>query len=80
MIAGILCGFLPLAIWLYLMLFHHGFWRQVAGVSSGHTVHGNQTVHSAVDGFQRPFSLGDVVVYEAANLADFVDDPAWLSE
>ena len=27
MIAGILCGFLPLAIWLYLLLFHHGFWR-----------------------------------------------------
>ena len=27
MIAGILFGFLPLAIWLYLLLFHHGFWR-----------------------------------------------------
>jgi len=27
MIAGILCGFLPLAIWLYLLLFHYGFWR-----------------------------------------------------
>ena len=26
MIAGILFGFLPLAIWLYLLLFHHGFW------------------------------------------------------
>jgi hopene-associated glycosyltransferase HpnB len=26
MIAGILFGFLPLAIWLYLALFHHGFW------------------------------------------------------
>lgn len=26
MIAGILCGFLPLAIWLYLLLFHHRFW------------------------------------------------------
>ena len=27
MIAGILCGFVPLAIWLYLLLFHHRFWR-----------------------------------------------------
>jgi hopene-associated glycosyltransferase HpnB len=27
MIAGILFGFLPLAIWLYLLLFHRGFWR-----------------------------------------------------
>lgn len=27
MIAGILFGFVPLAIWLYLLLFHHGFWR-----------------------------------------------------
>lgn len=27
MIAGILFGFLPLAIWLYLLLFHHGYWR-----------------------------------------------------
>jgi hopene-associated glycosyltransferase HpnB len=27
MIAGILFGFLPLAVWLYLLLFHHGFWR-----------------------------------------------------
>jgi hopene-associated glycosyltransferase HpnB len=26
MIAGILFGFLPLAIWLYLLLFHNGFW------------------------------------------------------
>jgi hopene-associated glycosyltransferase HpnB len=26
MIAGILFGFLPLAIWVYLLLFHHGFW------------------------------------------------------
>ena len=24
---AILFGFLPLAIWLYLLLFHHGFWR-----------------------------------------------------
>lgn len=27
MIAGILFGFLPLAVWLYLLLFHRGFWR-----------------------------------------------------
>lgn len=27
MIAGILFGFVPLAIWLYLLLFHYGFWR-----------------------------------------------------
>src|SRR6478735_2489067 len=27
MIAGILFGFVPLVIWLYLLLFHHGFWR-----------------------------------------------------
>ena len=27
MIAGILFGFVPLAIWLYLALFHRGFWR-----------------------------------------------------
>ncbi|MDB5733379.1 MAG: glycosyl transferase family 2 [Alphaproteobacteria bacterium] len=27
MIAGILFGFVPLAIWLYLLLFHRGFWR-----------------------------------------------------
>src|SRR4051812_39694559 len=27
MIAGILFGFVPLAVWLYLLLFHHGFWR-----------------------------------------------------
>jgi hopene-associated glycosyltransferase HpnB len=27
MIAGILFGFLPLAVWLYLLLFHNGFWR-----------------------------------------------------
>ena len=27
MIAGILFGFVPLAIWLYLLLFHHSFWR-----------------------------------------------------
>ena len=26
MIAGLLFGFLPLAIWLYLLLFHNGFW------------------------------------------------------
>src|ERR1700754_4752431 len=26
MIAGILFGFLPLLIWLYLLLFHNGFW------------------------------------------------------
>ncbi len=26
MIAGVLFGFLPLAIWLYLLLFHRGFW------------------------------------------------------
>lgn len=26
MIAGILFGFVPLAIWLYLLLLHHGFW------------------------------------------------------
>ena len=26
MIAGTLFGFLPLAIWLYLLLFHNGFW------------------------------------------------------
>ncbi len=26
MIAGILFGFLPLAIWIYLLLFHNGFW------------------------------------------------------
>ena len=26
MIAGILFGFLPLTIWLYLLLFHNGFW------------------------------------------------------
>ena len=26
MIAGILFGFLPLAIWLYLLLFRNGFW------------------------------------------------------
>jgi hopene-associated glycosyltransferase HpnB len=26
MIAGILFGFVPLAIWLYLLLFHSGFW------------------------------------------------------
>src|SRR5258706_11896364 len=26
MIAGVLFGFLPLAIWLYLLLFHNGFW------------------------------------------------------
>ncbi|HET7086665.1 MAG TPA: glycosyltransferase [Rhizomicrobium sp.] len=26
MIAGILFGFLPLAVWLYLLLFHSGFW------------------------------------------------------
>ena len=26
MIAGILFGFLPLAIWLYLLLVHNGFW------------------------------------------------------
>jgi hopene-associated glycosyltransferase HpnB len=26
MIAGILFGFLPLAIWLYLLLFHHDYW------------------------------------------------------
>ncbi|HKY17535.1 MAG TPA: glycosyltransferase [Rhizomicrobium sp.] len=26
MIAGFLFGFLPLAIWVYLLLFHHGFW------------------------------------------------------
>ncbi|HEX4635520.1 MAG TPA: glycosyltransferase [Rhizomicrobium sp.] len=26
MIAGILFGFIPLAIWLYLLLFHNGFW------------------------------------------------------
>ena len=37
MIAGILFGFLPLAIWLYLLLFHNGFWllreRDTAPVS-----------------------------------------------
>jgi len=27
MIAGILFGFLPLAVWIYLLLFHSGFWR-----------------------------------------------------
>ena len=27
MIAGILFGFVPLAIWLYLLLLHRGFWR-----------------------------------------------------
>src|SRR5438067_191468 len=27
MIAGILFGFMPLAVWLYLLLFHHRFWR-----------------------------------------------------
>jgi hopene-associated glycosyltransferase HpnB len=27
MIAGILFGFVPLAIWLYLLLFHHRFWQ-----------------------------------------------------
>ena len=27
MIAGILFGFLPLAVWIYLLLFHNGFWR-----------------------------------------------------
>jgi hopene-associated glycosyltransferase HpnB len=27
MIAGILFGFLPLGVWLYLLLFHRGFWR-----------------------------------------------------
>jgi hopene-associated glycosyltransferase HpnB len=27
MIAGLLFGFLPLAIWLYMLLFHRGFWR-----------------------------------------------------
>ena len=27
MIAGILFGFVPLLIWLYLLLFHRGFWR-----------------------------------------------------
>jgi hopene-associated glycosyltransferase HpnB len=27
MIAGILFGFVPLGIWLYLLLFHRGFWR-----------------------------------------------------
>ena len=27
MIAGILFGFVPLVIWFYLLLFHHGFWR-----------------------------------------------------
>ena len=26
MIAGILFGFIPLAIWIYLLLFHNGFW------------------------------------------------------
>ncbi len=26
MIAGILFGFVPLAVWLYLLLFHRGFW------------------------------------------------------
>jgi hopene-associated glycosyltransferase HpnB len=37
MIAGILFGFLPLAVWLYLLLFHNGFWllreRDTAPVS-----------------------------------------------
>jgi hopene-associated glycosyltransferase HpnB len=37
MIAGILFGFLPLMIWLYLLLFHRGFWllreRDTAPVS-----------------------------------------------
>jgi hopene-associated glycosyltransferase HpnB len=37
MIAGTLFGFLPLAIWLYLLLFHNGFWllreRDTAPVS-----------------------------------------------
>ena len=27
MIAGILFGFVPLVVWLYLLLFHKGFWR-----------------------------------------------------
>ncbi|HEY0266121.1 MAG TPA: hypothetical protein VGC16_05170, partial [Rhizomicrobium sp.] len=27
MIAGILFGFVPLAIWLYLLLLRDGFWR-----------------------------------------------------
>lgn len=27
MIAGILFGFVPLGVWLYLLLFHRGFWR-----------------------------------------------------
>src|SRR5437868_6735551 len=26
MIAGILFGFLPLVVWIYLLLFHNGFW------------------------------------------------------
>ena len=37
MIAGILFGFVPLAFWLYLLLFHRGFWllreRDTAGLA-----------------------------------------------
>src|SRR5207253_907107 len=43
-------------------------------------VHRDQAAHSRIEPFQRPLPLGHVVVHEAANLGNAVDDPPGLAQ
>src|ERR1051326_6517731 len=69
MIAGIMFGFLPLAIWLYLLLFHNGFWllrerdtTPVAVPSSWPAVVGVVPARNEADVIQR--SIGSLLAQD----------------
>jgi hopene-associated glycosyltransferase HpnB len=81
MIAGILFGFLPLTIWLYLLLFHNGFWllrerdtKPVAAPASWPSVVAVVPARNEADVIQR--SIGSLLAqdYPGAFHIVLVDD------
>src|ERR1700676_2374062 len=81
MIAGMLFGFLPLAIWLYLLLFHNFFWllrerdtRPVAAPASWPSVAAVVPARNEADVIQR--SVGSLLAqdYPGAFHVVLVDD------
>ncbi|HWY64304.1 MAG TPA: glycosyltransferase [Rhizomicrobium sp.] len=81
MIAGIMFGFIPLAIWLYLLLFHNGFWllrerdtKPVAAPASWPSVVAVVPARNEADVIQR--SIGSLLAqdYPGAFHIVLVDD------
>ena len=51
-----------------------------AGVPAGAIVHRDESPHAGVERLERPLSLGDVVIHDAARRADALHHPARLAQ